>query len=325
MREMGLAFNRHFERWMFVIIPGSLLLGFLFASQLSPFIQAVPYLFAYVTLTMAIGCGLGQLREVLRRPGIMGLTFVIAHVVSPLVAYGIGTLVFGAESPYVVGLVLFTIIPIGVSTVLWVGMSGGSVPLMLAMVVLDSALSPLVVPAGIHLFFDSAVDVQAGPLIIDLLIIIVLPTIIGVALHQLSRGRIQGVVQPFTAPVSKFCFVAVVALNASAIAPHLDQLKEDMLLLVPLVIVLVGLCYAFGYIGTAQLRNREQQVTVSYATGMRNISLGIVLALGYFSPLAAVPVVLSILIQQPLATVHHYVLQKLNKNKAGETAMPHVR
>lgn len=325
MREMGLAFNRYFERWMFVIIPGSLVLGFLFASQLNPFIQAVPYLFAYVTLTMAIGCGLGQLREVLRRPGIMGLTFVIAHVVSPLVAYGIGSFVFGAESPYVVGLVLFTIIPIGVSTVLWVGMSGGSVPLMLAMVVLDSALSPLVVPAGIHLFFDSAVDVQAGPLIVDLLIIIVLPTIIGVALHQFSRGRIQGVVQPFTAPVSKFCFVAVVSLNASAIAPHLDQLKEDMLLLVPLVIVLVGLCYAFGYICTAQLHNREQQVTVSYATGMRNISLGIVLALGYFSPLAAVPVVLSILIQQPLATVHHYALQKLNKNKAGETAMPHVR
>jgi predicted Na+-dependent transporter len=325
MREMGLAFNRLFERWMFVIIPGSLVFGFLFASQLSPFIQAVPYLFAYVTLTMAIGCGLGQLREVLRRPGIMGLTFIIAHVLSPLVAYGIGTLVFGAESPYVVGLVLFTIIPLGVSTVLWVGMSGGSVPLVLAMVVLDSALSPLVVPAGIHLFFDTAIDVKAGPLIVDLLIIIVLPTITGVALNQLSRGQIQGVVQPFTAPVSKFCFVAVVALNASAIAPHLDQLKEDMLLLVPLVVVLVSLCYAFGYIGTARLRNREQQVTVSYATGMRNISLGIVLALGYFSPLAAVPVVLSILIQQPLATVHHYVLQKLNKNKAGETAMPHVR
>lgn len=325
MREFGLAFNRHFERWMFIIIPGSLVLGFLFASQLQPFIKTVPYLFAYITLTMAIGCGLGQLREVMRRPGIMALTFVIAHILSPLVAYGIGALIFGADSPYVVGLVLFTIIPLGVSTVLWVGMSGGSVPLMLAMVVLDSALSPLVVPAGIHLFFESAVEVKSGPIIIDLLVIIVLPTMIGVALNQISRGRMQGIIQPYTAPVSKLCFVAVVGFNASAIAPHLDQLKEDMLLLVPLVVVLVGLCYAFGYIGTAHLRNREQQVTVSYATGMRNISLGIVLALGYFSPLAAVPVVLSILIQQPIATVHHYVLQKLNENKAGETAVPHVR
>ncbi|MGO4185278.1 bile acid:sodium symporter family protein [Paenibacillus sp. TAF43_2] len=324
MREWGLAFNQQFERWMFIIIPGSLILGFLFATQLQPFIEMVPYLFAYVTLTMAIGCGLGQLREVLKRPGIMGLTFLIAHVVSPLVAYGLGALAFGADSPYVVGLVLFTLIPIGVSTVLWVGMSGGSVPLMLAMVVLDSALSPLVVPAGIHLFFDSAVEVKAGPIIVDLLVIIVLPTIIGVALNQMSRGRIQSIVQPFTAPLSKLCFVGVVALNASAIAPHLGELKQDMLLLVPIVVLLVSACYAFGYIGTAPLRKREQQVTVSYATGMRNISLGIVLALGYFSPIAAVPVVLSILIQQPLATVYHYVLQKLNNNKGSESTATHV-
>ncbi|WP_141500312.1 bile acid:sodium symporter family protein [Paenibacillus luteus] len=324
MREFGLAFNRHFERWMFIIIPGSLILGFIFASSLQRFIDWVPYLFAYVTLTMAIGCGLGQLREVMKKPGVMVLTFVIAHVLSPLAAYGLGTLIFGADSPYVVGLVLFTIIPIGVSTVLWVGMSGGSVPLMLAMVVLDSALSPFVVPAGIHLFFDSAVEVKAGPIIIDLLVIIVLPTVIGVALNQVSRGRVQGIVAPYSAPISKFCFVAVVALNASAIAPHLGQLKQDMMKLVPIVIVLVGLCYALGYIGTSRLPY-DEQVTVSYATGMRNISLGIVLALGYFSPLAAVPVVLSILIQQPLATVHHYVLQKLNKHKTGESPVPHVR
>ncbi|WP_051250663.1 bile acid:sodium symporter family protein [Paenibacillus harenae] len=325
MRHFGLTFNRYFEKWMFIIIPGSLVLGFAFASQLAPFIRTVPYLFAYVTLSMAIGCGFGQLREVLRKPGIMALTFAIAHLLSPLAAYGIGSLVFGADSPYVVGLVLFTVIPLGVSSVLWVSLSGGSVPLILAMVVLDSALSPFVVPAGIHLFFDSAVDVQAGPIIIDLLMIIVLPTIIGVTLNQLSRGRIQGIVQPYSAPLSKLCFIAVVSLNASAIAPHLDQLKKDMLVLVPVVILLVGLCYAMGFIGTAKLRNNEQQVTVSYATGMRNISLGIVLALGYFSPLAAVPVVLSIMIQQPVATAHHYVLQKLNKNNAGETAVRHVR
>ncbi|MBD2871557.1 bile acid:sodium symporter family protein [Paenibacillus sp. IB182493] len=310
---------------MFAIVPASLVLGFLFAPRLAPFIETVPYLFAYVTLAMAIGCGLGQLREVMRRPGIMALTFAIAHVLSPLAAYGIGSLAFGADSPYVVGLVLFTIIPLGVSSVLWVGLSGGGVPLILAMVVLDSALSPLVVPAGIHLFFDSAVKVEAGPIILDLLVIIVLPTIIGVGLNQLTGGRIQGIVQPYSAPLSKLCFVAVVALNASAIAPYLEELKQDMLVLVPLVVLLVGLCYAFGFAGTARLGNREQQVTVSYATGMRNISLGIVLALGYFSPLAAVPVVLSILIQQPIATVHHYVLQKLNKNKTGDSAVPHVR
>ncbi len=325
MRQFGLAFNRYFEKWMFLLVPGSLVIGFLLADSLQPYIGWVPYLFAYVTLTMAIGCGFGQLKEVMRRPGIMGLTFIIAHVASPLAAYGVGSLVFGTDSPYVVGLVLFTIIPLGVSTVLWVGMSGGSVPLVLAMVVLDSALSAFVVPAGIHLFFQSAVEVAAGPLMADLLIIVVAPTLIGVLLNQLSKGRLQPIVHPYTAPVSKLCFVAVVALNASAIAPHLGTLKGDMAKLIPVVVLLVGLCYALGYFGTIPLRNEAQQITVSYATGMRNISLGIVLALGYFSPLAAVPVVLSILIQQPLATVHHYILQKLHNKKAGARGLPEVR
>lgn len=310
---------------MFLIIPGSLVLGFLFAQQLHRFVPAVPYLFAYVTLTMALGCGIGHLRTVIRKPGIMVWTFLLAHVVSPFIAYAAGALVFGADSPYVVGLVLFTIIPLGVSTVLWVGMSGGNVPLILAMVVIDSALSPFVVPAGVHLFFQTNIEIDTGQMIADLLLIIVVPTVIGVLLHQATKGRIQKTVHPYTAPLSKLCFVAVVSLNAAAIEPYLTVLRDDLLLLVPLAVVMVGLCYAIGFFGTSFLRNQELLVTVSYASGMRNISLGIVLALGYFSPLAAVPVVLSIMIQQPLATLHHYVLQKINNSKAGANAEGQVR
>lgn len=244
-------------------------------------------------------------------------TFVLTHVLSPLMAYGLGALIFGPDSPYVVGLVLFTIIPLGVSTVLWVGLSGGSIPLILAMVVIDSALSPFVVPAGIHLLFQASVETNTADMIIDLLTIIVVPTVIGVLLHDLTKGRILPAVKPYAAPLSKICFVLVVMLNAAAIAPSAAALKDDLLTLVPLAVLMVGLCYAIGFFGALPYRNRATVTTVSYASGMRNISLGIVLALGYFSPLAAVPVVLSILIQQPLATVHHLVLQKLYNRKTG--------
>ncbi|WP_219838350.1 bile acid:sodium symporter family protein [Paenibacillus sp. R14(2021)] len=302
---------------MFFIIPGSLVLGFFFSSHLQRLVPAVPYMFAYVTLTMALGCGVAQLRAVISRPGVMVLTFLLAHVLSPLIAYGLGTMLFGADSPYVVGLVLFTIIPLGVSTVLWVGMSAGSVPLILAMVVIDSAISPFIVPAGIHLLFHQAVQTDSAQMMSDLLLLIVAPTILGVALYEWTRGRIQQAVKPYAAPLSKLCFVGVVLLNAAAIAPYMATMSGDLLRLVPLSIGMVGICYAVGYFGTMRYRSRELQVTVSYATGMRNISLGIVLAMGYFSPLTAVPVVLSILIQQPLATLHHYFLQKLNKPAAG--------
>ncbi|WP_274649685.1 bile acid:sodium symporter family protein [Paenibacillus humicola] len=302
---------------MFLIVPCSLLLGFLFSEQLRRFVPAVPYLFAYVTLTMAIGCGLGQLRAVVRRPSVVAWTFVLTHVLSPLVAFGLGSALFGADSPYVVGFVLFTIIPLGVSTVLWVGMSSGSVPLILAMVVIDSALSPVVVPWGIRLLFHTAVQTDTLGMVSDLALIIVAPTAIGIALHGLTKGRIQPIVQPYAGPVSKICFAAVVAFNAAAIQPYMSTLGGDLVRIVPMSVLIVGLCYAIGFFGSAPYRDQELQVTISYASGMRNISLGIVLALGYFSPLAAVPVVLSIMIQQPLATVHHYALQKIYNRKAG--------
>ncbi len=293
---------------MFLIIPGSLVLGFLFAEPLTPFVPLVPYLFAFVTLTMAIGCGLGEIRLAIARPLPVVWTIVIAHVLLPLLAYGIGAVTFGGQSPYTIGLVLFTLIPFGVSSVIWVGLSGGSVALMLCLVVLDSAISPALVPAGIHLIFGQGIEVDTSSIMMDLLLIVVLPTVIGVTLHELTRGRVQPVVKPYAAPLSKLCFVGVVLLNAVAVAPSVQQLSGDMLKLVPIVMLIVALCYLAGFIGTRLFGSRELTVTAAYATGMRNISLGVVLAMGYFSPLTTVPVMLAILIQQPGATLVHYII-----------------
>lgn len=310
---------------MFLIVPGSLVLGFFFSGPLLQFVSLVPYLFAFVTLTMAIGCSLDALRVVLLRPLPILWSLSIAHVVLPLIAFGMGSLLFGASSPYTIGFVLFALIPLGVSSVIWVSLSGGSIALMLALVVVDSALSPLIVPSGIQLFFGTGLEVDNGKLMGDLLLIVVVPTIVGVLLNQLTRGRINEVVRPVAAPISKLCFVAVVALNASAIEPYVMQLRGDLLVLAPAVIALVGICYGAGFLSALPFRNHELLVTLSYASGMRNISLGIVLALGYFSPQAAVPVVLGIMIQQPVATLHFYVLQKFNKRRTGIPGQGQVR
>ncbi|EXX86597.1 bile acid:sodium symporter [Paenibacillus darwinianus] len=324
MRQFGTTFNRLFEQWMFLLIPGSLLLGFLFADGLLPFVAAVPALFAVVTFTMGLGCGLGQLRHVLARPWPMLWTLLLAHIALPLAAYAIGVFLYGPESPYVIGLVLFALIPLGVSSVIWVGLSGGSVAMMLSLVVIDSLISPFVVPAGIGLLFGDSIRTDTGAMMADLLLIVVVPTIAGVLLNQATKGRITERMKPVTGPVSKLCFTAVVALNAAAIEPHVVELKADMAKLVPVVVLFVGICYAAGFFGVLPLRSRELAATASYATGMRNISLGIVIALQYFSPLAAVPVVLAILVQQPVATLHHYVLQKLHKKEAGQPVSRHV-
>jgi BASS family bile acid:Na+ symporter len=312
MRRWSESFAQWYEKYMFLIIPGSLFIGFVFSQTLFPYISWSPYIFGYVTFVMALGCGLGHLRWVMRRPAPIMLVLVLSHIVAPILAYGLGGLLFGTYSDYTVGLVLFTIIPLGVSSVLWVGFSHGNVALMLALVVIDSALSPFIVPFLIEGFFGTQIAFDSIGLMKDLLIIVVLPTILGIILYECSGGKIKNMIAPVAVPLSKVGFTSVVMLNAAAIAPHVNQLKKDMLVVIPSVIIMVIMSYLLGYFGSNLLRtpDREMKVTLSYAVGMRNISLGMVLAMSYFSPKASVPVVLGIMVQQPLATLFHAYLKR---------------
>lgn len=310
-RRFGLGFSAFFDQYLFFIVPVSLILGFLFAGRLQGLVHAVPYLFAYLTFVMALGCSPRQVKEALRMPGAIAIGLLVAHVVAPPAAYALGAMLFGAGSPYVIGLVLFAVIPLGVSSVIWVGLSGGHMALTLSLIVLDSALSPFVVPAEIGLFFGADIHVDHLGMMKDLAIIVVVPTIIGVGVNALTRGRAKEAWGPVALPLSKVCFFLVVLINAAAIEPQLGAIKGDMPRILPTVVLLVAFCYAIGYFSAALLRDERLTATMLYASGMRNISLGVVVGLAYFGAQSAVPVVLAILIQQPMATIMHWLLKRL--------------
>ncbi|MBU7320370.1 bile acid:sodium symporter family protein [Paenibacillus oleatilyticus] len=310
MESFGIRLNAWIEKYLSVIVPVSLILGFLLSHYMNSWTAAVPLLFAYLTFVMATGCSFGQIREAFRMPLPMALTFVLSHVVAPALGYAIGRTAFGAESPYVVGFVLFAIIPLGVSSVIWVGLSKGHVPLALAMIVIDSALSPFVIPAAVELFFGEAIAFDHTKVMLDLVKIIVVPTILGVLVNELSKQRFKNWSAPVCGPTSKLALAVVVMINAAAIEPYVAQMKSDMIVVIPLVVLLVILSYLIGFAGSVWLRKPELIIAITYSSGMRNISLGLVLALAYFEPLTAVPVVLSILIQQPMATLNHWLMKK---------------
>jgi BASS family bile acid:Na+ symporter len=56
--------------------------------------------------------------------------------------------------------------------------------------------------------------------------------------------------------------------------------------------------------------------TFIFSIGMRNITTGLVLALNYFPELTAIPVVFSIIFQQPLAAASLYFLVPKNKDRS---------
>jgi predicted Na+-dependent transporter len=309
-KSWGLRFGVKLDQYLFMLILVSLVLGFVFSALLYRFNGAIPYLFGYVTFIMALGCSWKQIKQALQMRYAMLLVLIASHVIAPLIAYGLGTLLFGADSPYLIGLVLFAIIPLGVSSVLWVGLSNGNVTFALAVIILDSALSPLVVPGEISLFFGAHIHFDHLKMMLDLVIIIVIPTLVGIGINVMSRDKAKPWSEPISAPTSKLAFLGVILLNAATIRPIAMQVKQDMLYIFPAVLGLVGICYGLGLLAAKLQSNNSLSMTMVYTTGMRNNSLGIVLALSFFEARAAVPVLLSILIQQPVASLVQWIIKK---------------
>ncbi len=309
----GFAINRFYERNMIFFVPASLVLGFLFYRWFDSWSVAVPYLFAYITFIMALDCNTGQLLRTLKFPIPILLTLLLVHGAAPYLAFQLGGLMFGEGSPYIIGLVLFAVIPLGVSSVIWVRMIGGNVPLTLSLIVIDSMFSPLVVPWLIHLYFGESIQFDTMKVMLDLLKIVVIPTIIGVAVNELTRGRAMQWTGFVTGPTSKLSFSLVVLINAAVIAPLVHTFKSDIILLIIASVSIILIGYALGWLGARWFKDADILRTMTYSAGIKNISLGVVIGVTYFEPKAVVPIVLTILIQQPMATLMFQLFKKLGR------------
>jgi BASS family bile acid:Na+ symporter len=296
---------------MFLIIPGSMVAGYLLAPWLGSFTGWIAWLFAWITFVMALGCDVASLQATFRRPGLMLTVLLLAHLVAPWLVFQLGNLWFGAGSPYVIGMVLFAAIPLGISSIIWVGLSNGLVTFTLSLVVIDTLLSPFILPALMTQYFGAQLTFDYWALFRELALMIVVPTVLGMVLNYVTRGVWHERTHPYTAPSTKIAFMLVVMINVAAITPHMHHLRADLAAIIPVTLLVVLVCYGLGLLACLWPGNRVLLPTITYLSGMRNISLGIVVGLQYFGPLAAVPVVLSILIQQPMATVNHWLLKQI--------------
>lgn len=307
IERWNLGLNRQVEKYMTFLTPLALVLGFVFSDFFRDGLVLVPWLFAFVMFVMSLSCDFQQIRAVLRAPGVILYMFVAAHLILPLLAWHGGSLLFGGPTPFVIGLFLFAIIPFGVSSILWVGLSKGQVPLVLGLVIIDSLLSPIVVPTAITLLVDKHVNIALWDMMKDLIFILVMPTILGVIWQSLSKGKANVQIGQRLAPWSKLSFVAVLIINAASIRPYMAVLQGNLLVLVIASLSLIIIGYVAGSIPTWLSSKHAWNHTLPYALGMRNISLGLVIALHYFDPLVAVPIVLTILLQQPVASIYYAI------------------
>lgn len=318
--------NSFLSKYMFVCVFAGLFLGSLFPLEQSPLLQKlVIVLFAYMTFVTALGTSLRQFGQILRHPRIPLLILVLVHFVAPVVAWAVGT-IFYPNEPYTrMGYLIGAAIPIGVTSVIWTALVKGNLPVSLVSVTLDTFVVPIVLPAFFVVVIGQSVKIDYWQMIVDLALMVTIPSTLGMFLYDISGGKVRQFAENIGGVTSKLCMVSVILINSSLVLPQIDwNISIIKMMVISLFIVATG--FFVGYLGSFLMedRTKESVLTIIFNVGIRNNACGLVLALSYFPPSVAIPLTLSVLYQQPIATLVPHIFNYFEYTKAKQQTVQEV-
>ncbi|MGG0737369.1 bile acid:sodium symporter family protein [Niallia taxi] len=311
------SMNAFLGKWMPLLTPVSVVVGVLLSSFLNNFSFLVPWVFAAMTFTGSLNSNFKSMKHTIFHPLSLLLTLAVLHVITPIWAFAIGHLFFSNDPFTITGLTLATVIPTGITSVIWVSMYKGNVPLTLAIILADTLLSPFLVPLSMSIFVGEAVQLDVWGMMRGLLVMIVIPSIAGMAINQFYSKEKALHWNKTLAPFSKLGLAAVVAINSSVVAPYLRHIDLNFIY-VGLTMFFVALSgYFFSWLlGVLTKRQKDETIAMIYTGGMRNISAGAVMAVSFFPPQVAVPVVIGMLFQQILAALYGQAIRLIYQKPA---------
>lgn len=314
--------NRILEKMMPIITPVSVIIGVFLADRIDSWSFLVPWIFAFMTFSGSLGSNFKSLKDVVTHPIRLFTILIILHILMPVIAFSMGHMVFSGDMHTITGLILAMVIPTGITSFIWASVYRGNLGLALSVILLDTFLSPFITPFSVSLLAGQEVSIDVWGMMQGLFGMVVIPSLLGMALNELTKGRVKEKIGTKLAPFSKIGLGAVVMINASVVAPHLSHINLKLMLIAAVSLTLSASGYIISLlIGQLLKWKREDVVTLTFTGGMRNISAGAVLAVSYFEPAVAVPVVIGMLFQQVLASIFGYVLSRTyNKPSHGPKA-----
>jgi len=281
------------------LVPLGLLLGMFLGDPVANFRVFIPWIFAFVTFIGALRIDFDSFRQTIREPKPIILVMSILRILMPLWALLFGWIVFSGDIYTRTGLLLFALIPVGVNSVIWTVMYKGNVSLTLSVILLDTLLSPLLLPFSILLLTGASIELDTASMMISLLQMIVIPSIIGMAINQLTKGELPKKWNAKLAPLSKIGLLTVVMINGSVVRDYFTTIDFHLVMIMAAIIVLAvsGYTMAWNLARLLKLNETDTKAAI-FSGGVRNVSTGVVIAVAYFPAAVAIPVVVGILFQQ---------------------------
>ena len=246
----------------------------------------------YVSILLGVAMfGMGMtltvddFKNVVRNPKAIFLGVLAQYVIMPMVALAL-VKVFALPPEIGIGVILLGACPGGTSSNVITYLAKGDVALSVSMSTVSTLLAPLVTPMITWLLADAVIDISLGAMMTSIFQMVVLPVILGLAIHHFF-GSFSERVMPFMPAVSS---VTIVLIIGGIVALSSGKLLEIGPMMAALVLLHngFGLLLGYGLASVFHLDSRQAR-TVGIEVGVQNSGMAATLTVMYFNPAAAIP------------------------------------
>lgn len=319
--------NHWLDQRMFIVMPVLIITGICFGHALDAFLGITSYLFMLLTFISTLKADLRSFRQVFRQPIFFACFMVLHHLLFPWFVWLIAGHLFPEGTDLSIGLTMCVLLPMGVTSIFWVSYNKGNLETVLAYVTMNTLISPFIVPAAFFVILGKEVSVDSSSLLISLVKLVLLPSTLGLlAGNWLRRNERLSFIEAGAALTSKACLSLIVLFNAAAISGQLQIIVGHLIPLFLSIFLVMVVGYLVSYFYSSWIsKNRGMRIAVTYAGGVRNYTVGVVLASAYFSPAVGIPILIAMLLQHPVALLFVRFFNKATSpfRNAAETAWKH--
>ncbi len=284
------------------VIPFILILGFVVGffidtSSLGKYILALTILMIYPTM---VGF---QLKEVLSfsHSKVLVLTIVINFLLIPLFAWVLGTGLLASYPELFAGLAISALLPTSGMTITWTMLNKGNVPAAIKITVFGLLIGSFLTPWYLLLMVGKYVSIDILKTFQTISLIVLLPLVLGLITQyimnkQYNKEQITKIKTYFPS-LSVWSMMFLIFISISMRADKIISEPSLLLLGIGVLLIFYIVNFLFSTLVGRIFLKREDAFALVYGTVMRNLSLGLGLAITTFGPQAALLVTLAFIIQ----------------------------
>lgn len=300
--------SARFEHFFLPLLVLSVLLALIVPGPLARAHGAVLPLFGAMMLAVSLTFHIGDVQEAVRDPWGIALATALSLVPLSLLAQGLGpgllrTAHGAAPAALGLGLVLYGALPTDISAALFAALSRGNTALAAIGNGIITGLSPFLLPVWFLTLTGLALKVPTASLILELVAVVLVPTVLGVAL----RTRVPALAlmdAPFEA-LASVIYLVLVAVVVAQERTRLVSLNGILMGRVIAIVVAMNLAgYVLGLLAWAVSGRRKRDLSAYlFMIGVREFSVAVALVYaGGLSPLILVPATLAAVVQTVTAS-----------------------